>query len=1158
MPSLSKENRKLLENTVAAARVIAVKGATTVLRDQYAVGESAPWPHMSDLENKLRVKLRAHGRQLGDRRDPHRDTQELDRLAQACAYEHWHRMLFARFLAENDLLLDPDHGVAMTLEEIRELAQEQHRDWQELAAELAQRMLLAVFRPEDPVLSITLPPETRLQLEQKLALLPSEVFLADDSLGWVYQFWQRDEKDRVNKSEVKIGADELPAVTQLFTEDYMVLFLLENTLGAWWTAKRRAEGKDPALPGYTFTYLRLNEDGSPAAGSFDGWSRSAKELRILDPCMGSGHFLVFALPILARMRMEEEGLALKEALFSVLKDNLFGLELDARCAQIAAFNLALAAWRMAGEHFVMPELNLACCGIGPNTTKEQWIKLGEEIAAKGGMPANVNLFSTEDSLLSEPVKRTLESLHELFSQAPVLGSLIDPSKLRVDLFQSDYQTVAPLLSAVLKAENATEETRERVIAAAGMVKAAGLLGGKYTLVATNVPYLGIRKQCQALMDHCKDEFVRGRHDLATAFLERSLSFCSPGCSIATVAPQNWMSIQSYKGLRESILQRNEFVMIAALGTSAFEMISGEVVNVGLFVISQSRPTSEAQITIFDVSETSTSIAKSQALRGIAESLIGQKQQLSNPDSRIVLSEYESASLLGGHSQCLAGIQNGDSPTFLRNYWELPQADQKWCFIQTSVTEIQPYGGMDTVIDYDRDAGHLRASPEWRRGALHDSDQRGKPFWGRLGVLISRMGNLPATLYLGDLYDQASTAIVPKVADDVGAVFCYCSSENYRKNVRKLDRKVNVTSATLVKVPFDRAFWREEFQRRYPDGLPAPSSSDPTQWLFNGRPNGAIHPLQVAVARLIGYRWPRQTGSSFINCPALNPDGLEGLAAADGIVALSSVAGEASAADRLRALLAAAYGEEWSAGKLAELLGGSESLETWLRDRFFEEHCQLFQQHPFVWHVWDGRKDGFNALVNYHKLAAPKGEGRKTLEKLIYTTLGDWITRQRADVTSGIDGADGRLAAADHLKGQLEKILEGEKPYDIFVRWKPLDQQPIGWAPDINDGVRMNIRPWLTATPHQAGRRDGCILRVTPKIRYGKDRGKEPLRKKEYFPWFWTWDEKTDDFGGGAEFDGARWNDPHYSLQAKIKARNQKQEEQKQLEQASPARIGAAK
>ena len=275
-------------------------------------------------------------------------------------------MLFARFLAENDLLLDPDHGVAMTLEEIRELAQEQHRDWQELAAELAQRMLLAVFRPEDPVLSITLPPETRLQLEEKLALLPTEVFLADDSLGWVYQFWQRDEKDRVNKSEVKIGADELPAVTQLFTEDYMVLFLLENTLGAWWTAKRRAEGKDPALPGYTFTYLRLNEDGSPAAGSFDGWPRATKELRVLDPCMGSGHFLVFALPILARMRMEEEGLALKDALIGGSQGQ--SLRSGNRCALCADCGLQPGAGCMADGRRALPAAGVESCLLG-NWTK---------------------------------------------------------------------------------------------------------------------------------------------------------------------------------------------------------------------------------------------------------------------------------------------------------------------------------------------------------------------------------------------------------------------------------------------------------------------------------------------------------------------------------------------------------------------------------------------------------------------------------------------------------------------------------------------------------------------------------------------------------------------------------------------------------------------
>jgi hypothetical protein len=104
----------------------------------------------------------------------------------------------------------------------------------------------------------------------------------------------------------------------------------------------------PKLPGYDWTYLRLNEDGTPAAGSFSGWPRAAKEVTVLGPCMGSGHFLVFALPILVRFRMEEEQLSEEEAVYAVLRDNLFGLELDTRCTQIAALNLALAAWKMVG------------------------------------------------------------------------------------------------------------------------------------------------------------------------------------------------------------------------------------------------------------------------------------------------------------------------------------------------------------------------------------------------------------------------------------------------------------------------------------------------------------------------------------------------------------------------------------------------------------------------------------------------------------------------------------------------------------------------------------------------------------------------------------------------------------------------------------------
>jgi hypothetical protein len=144
------------------------------------------------------------------------------------------------------------------------------------------------------------------------------------------------------------------------------------------------------------------------------------------------------------------------------------------------------------------------------------------------------------------------------------------------------------------------------------------------------------------------------------------------------------------------------------------------------------------------------------------------------------------------------------------------------------------------------------------------------------------------------------------------------------------------------------------------------------------------------------------------------------------------------------------------------------------------------------------------------------------------------------VKAGKEGADVRLTAATHLKTELEKILKGEKPYDIFVRWKPLHEQPLGWRPDVNDGVRLNLRPWLIAKVYQSSRRDGCILRITPKVPFGKDRGKEPHRPKEDFPWFWSWDEQTDDYRGGEGFDGARWNDLHYSINTKKQARELKQ------------------
>src|SRR5665213_2624962 len=428
MLALRRELRKSLENVIAEARNVAEKAAEKAV-EALAVREREPYKSMTVGQKALRNRLRAHSRQLGDLRNAEKSTQQVNHLVAECAYEHWHRILFARFLAENQLLLEPESGVAIAIDEVKEMARTRAKDWVVLAGEFAVQMLPQVFRQHDPVLEVEFAPEDRKRLEELVEGLSVDVFTASDSLGWTYQFWQAERKGAINVSEVKIGAEELPAVTQLFTEDYMVDFLLDNTLGAWHAGRvfaakpsltEIAQSEDElrnavALPGVEWRYLRFIKKAgiwTPAAGTFDGWPNTAKDLTCLDPCMGSGHFVVAMFERLVALRMTEEGLDERDAVAAVIRDNLFGLELDPRCTQIGAFNLALAAWRRVG-HCTLPTMNLACSGLAPNAKKEDWLKLAGD---------------------NDRLQRGMARIYALFKDAPVLGSLINPRLSAEDMY----------------------------------------------------------------------------------------------------------------------------------------------------------------------------------------------------------------------------------------------------------------------------------------------------------------------------------------------------------------------------------------------------------------------------------------------------------------------------------------------------------------------------------------------------------------------------------------------------------------------------------------------------------------------------------------------------------------------------------------------------
>ncbi len=481
-------------------------------------------------------------------------------------------------------------------------------------------------------------------------------------------------------------------------------------------------------------------------------------------------------------------------------------------------------------------------------------------------------------------------------------------------------------------------------------------------------------------------------------------------------------------------------------------------------------------------------------------LLNQLAQLGNPDGRIALSPSSSSALLERFASGLQGVSPADFPRYGRYFWEVSNRSE-FRYWQSAPDGSGAFRGRELVLWWS--TGLIEA---FKLGVAY---MRGMEAWDKGGVVVRQMHDLPVGLYLGDAFDTNCAVLSPKDPAHLPAIWCFCSSPEFNKAVRAIDQKLNVTNATLVKVPFDLEHWQKVAAERYPDGLPEPHSDDPAQWLFRGDIPSTTNPLHVGMARLLGYAWPDQI-----------EDGLDAYLDADGIVTLAPLVNQEGVANRLRALLQAAYKTPaparakgapevteprvWDETTLPRLLAQAGcpglSLEEWLRDKFFESHCKLFHQRPFLWHIWDGRKDGFHAIVNYHKLDS------RTLDRLTHVYLGEWIERQKAESDSGDRTADARLIAAQELQKKLELIRTGEEPYDIFVRWKSLAEQPMGWEPDLNDGVRMNIRPFV-----EAG-----VLRAKVNVKWTKDRGKDP----------------KPNVSGTVE----RHNDLHFTLEQKRKAR----------------------
>ena len=378
------------------------------------------------------------------------------------------------------------------------------------------------------------------------AILPEVADSGVEVIGWLYQFYISEKKDEVMGKTVK--TEDIPAATQLFTPDWIVRYLVENSLGRLWMqnhpASRLAESMEYYIPAteQDADFLKV---------------MSPEELKVCDPCCGSGHMLTYAFDLLEKI-YEEAGFSPREIPSLILKNNLYGLEIDSRAGELAAFALTMKA-REYDSRFLRREN-----APKPNICILQNVSLTEDEQTEYLNFIGPDLFTS-----------ALQTTFRQFEKADCFGSLIVPQL-----------TDAAAMLAELESRDVADQLllsgiHTRVLTVLRQVK---YLSPKYHVVVTNPPYMGGKGMNADLKKFAEAKYPDSKSDLFAMFIERCLELVQKHGTIGMITMQSWMFLSSFEKLRTKLLDEDTILSMAHLGPRAFDTIGGEVVQTTAFTL----------------------------------------------------------------------------------------------------------------------------------------------------------------------------------------------------------------------------------------------------------------------------------------------------------------------------------------------------------------------------------------------------------------------------------------------------------------------------------------------------------------------------------------------------------------------------------------------